>query len=145
VSNPERHIPRVRDLMTRDPMVVHPEDEAESLLTLFDEHDFNAFPVIDPEGNLRGVVTKSSLLRLFRSGGASATSAPTGPSALRVRDVMDTRNVSVEPTDNVDAIVRQMTRYHVRSVPVVERSGSRRRLVGMVSRGDFLRGLAQAT
>jgi CBS domain-containing protein len=127
--------------MARDPMVVRPEDEAEPLLTLFEEQDFNAFPVIDPEGNLLGVVTKLSLLRLFRSGGAAATSAPASPSALRVRDVMDTRNVSVDPTDHLDAVVRQMTRYHVRSVPVVERSGRRRRLVGMVSRGDLLRGL----
>ena len=86
--------------MTRDPMVVHPEDDAEPLLTRFDEQDFNAFPVIDPEGNLLGVVTKLSLLRLFRRGGAAATSAPAGPSTLRVRDVMGTRNVSVEPTDN---------------------------------------------
>jgi len=141
VSNPGRHVPRVQDVMTRDPMVVHPEDDAEPLLTRFDEQDFNAFPVIDPEGNLLGIVTKLSLLRLFRRGGAAATSAPAGPSTLRVRDVMDTRNVSVEPTDNLDAVVRQMTRYHVRSVPAVERSGSRRRLVGMVSRGDLLHGL----
>src|SRR5262245_20232403 len=125
--------------MTRDPMVVHREDDAAPLLGLFEEQDFNAFPVVDPEGNLLGVVTKLSLLRLVRSGGAAVTSAP----ALRVRDVMDTRNVSVEPTDGLDAVARQMTRYHVRSVPVVERSGSRRRLVGMVSRGDLLRGLTK--
>jgi CBS domain-containing protein len=129
--------------MTRDPMAVHREDDAAPLLGLFEEQDFNAFPVVDPGGNLLGVVTKLSLLRLFRSGGADVTSAPAGPSTLRVRDVMDTRNVSVEPTDNLDAVVRQMTRYHVRSVPVVERSGSRRRLVGMVSRGDLLHGFSK--
>jgi CBS-domain-containing membrane protein len=97
VSNADRHTPRVQDLMTRHPMVVHREDDAEPLLTFFEEQDFNAFPVVDPDGNLLGVVTKLSLLRLFRGGGAAATSAPAGPSALRVRDVMDTRNVSVEP------------------------------------------------
>ena len=138
MSDSHRHTPRVQDVMTRDPMVVHSEDDVGPLLTLFNRQDFNAFPVIDPDGNLLGVVTKLSLLRLFGPGG-TATSEPAGPSTLRVRDVMDTRNVSVEPKDNLDAVVRQMSRYHVRSVPVVERSGSRRRLVGMVSRGDFLR------
>ena len=44
------------------------------------------------------------------------------------------------PVDVVDAVIRQMTRHGVRSVPVVERSGSQRRLVGMVSRGDLFRG-----
>jgi CBS domain-containing protein len=56
-----------------------------------------------------------------------------------VRDVMDTRRVSVEPTDGLDVAVRQMTRHRVRSVPVVEPSGRQRRLVGLVSRGDLLR------
>jgi CBS domain-containing protein len=126
--------------MTRDPMVVHPEDDAGRLLTLFEKQDFNAVPVVDPDGDLLGLVTKPSLLRLLRGGSAAATTEAVGPSTLRVRDVMDTRKVSVDPADGLDAVVRQMTRSRVRSVPVVERSGSRRRVVGMVSRRDLLRG-----
>jgi CBS domain-containing protein len=56
---------------------------------------------------------------------------------------MDTRKVWVEPADNLDAVLRQMTRYHVRSVPVIERSGGRYRVVGIVSRGDLVRGSAK--
>jgi CBS domain-containing protein len=126
--------------MTRDPMVVRAEDDAEPLLALFEGRDFNAVPVVDPEGHLLGMVTKLSLLRLFRGWTAIGTTGAGSPSSLRVRDVMDTRKLWVEPGDDLDAVVRQMTRYHVRSVPVVERSGSRRRLVGVVSRGDLLRG-----
>jgi CBS domain-containing protein len=141
MSGADRHRPRVQDVMTRHPMVVHGDEDAEPVLALFEGRDFNAVPVVDAEGHLLGVVTKLSLLRLFRGGVAAATSEPARSSTLRIRDVMDTRKVSVEPTDDLDAVVRQMTRYHVRSVPVVERSGSRRRLVGMVSRGDLLRGI----
>jgi CBS domain-containing protein len=127
--------------MTRHPLVLRPEDDAEPLLTLFEKQDFNAVPVVDAEGNLLGVVTKLSLLRLLRGGSAAVASAdPARSAALRVHDVMDTRNVSVEPADDLGAVLRQMTRYHVRSVPVVERTGRRRRLVGIVSRGDLLRG-----
>ena len=32
MSNPDRHSPRVRDVMTTEPMVVHREDDAEPLL-----------------------------------------------------------------------------------------------------------------
>jgi CBS domain-containing membrane protein len=141
MSSADRHTPRVHDVMTRNPLVVHGDDDAEPLLVLFEGRDFNAVPVVDAEGHLVGVVTKLSLLRLFRGGVAAATAEPAGSSTLRIRDVMDTRKVSVEPTDDLDAVVRQMTRYHVRSVPVVERFGSQRRLVGMVSRGDLLRGI----
>ena len=129
--------------MTRDPMVVHGDDDPEPLLALFEGRDFNAVPVVDAAGDLVGVVTKPSLLRLFRTGSATRTAEVERPRSLRVRDVMDTRNVWVEPADDLDAVVRQMTRYHVRSVPVVERSGRRHRLVGMVSRGDLLRGGAR--
>ena len=71
MPSPDRHTPRVHDVMTRDPMVVHGDDDAEPLLALFEGRDFNAVPVVDAEGHLVGVVTKLSLLRLFR--GWSAT------------------------------------------------------------------------
>jgi len=139
MASADRHTPRVQNVMTRHPLAVHGDDDAEPLLALFEGRDFNGVPVVDAEGYLVGVVTKLSLLRLFR--GASATSARElePPRNLRVRDVMDTRQVWVEPADDLDAVVRQMTRYRVRSVPVVERSGRRGRLVGMVSRGDLFR------
>ena len=58
-------------MMTRHPLVVHGEDDAEPLLALFEAHDFNAIPVVDAEDHLIGVVTKLSLLRLFRGGRAT--------------------------------------------------------------------------
>jgi hypothetical protein len=125
--------------MTRLPTVVHGEGYAEPLLAPFEGPDFNAVLVVDTEGCLLGMVTKLSLLRLLQGRSAEAAEA-VAPLSLRVRDIMDTHKISVEPADSLDVVVRQMTRYRVRSVPVVERAGSRRQLVGMVSRGDLLRG-----
>jgi CBS domain-containing protein len=85
-------------------------DDAEPLLALFERQDFNAVPVVDGEGHLLRVVTKLSLLRLLRRGAASGTTEPPGPPGVRVRDVMDTRAVWVDPADALDAVVRQMTR-----------------------------------
>jgi len=126
--------------MTRDPTVVRDEDRAEPLLARLEGQHLDAAPVVDPDGQLLGVVTRRSLQRLLRSGSAIETTDRGGARNLLVRDVMDTRTVWVEPSDDLDTVVRQMTRYRVRSMPVVERSGSRRRLVGMVSRADLLRG-----
>src|SRR5262245_26840611 len=134
--------PLVQDVMTPDPMVVHEEDPAEALLVLFEQRDFNAVPVVDAERHLVGVVTKLSLLRLFRRVTGRGVADPGELPSLQVRDVVDARAVWVEPSDALDAVVHRMTRHYVRSVPVVERSGRRRRLVGMVSWGDLLRGLA---
>jgi len=108
----------VRDVMTPDPVVAHEEDPAEPLLALFEQRDFNAVPVVNAEGHLVGVVTKLSLLRLFRQVTGRGIADPVEPSSLRVRDVMDVRSVWVEATDALDAVVHRMTRHHVRSVLV---------------------------
>ncbi len=36
--------PRVRDVMTPNPLVVHPEQDAEPLLAIFESRDFNLNP-----------------------------------------------------------------------------------------------------
>jgi CBS domain-containing protein len=129
--------------MARDPVIVHGEDDAEPLLAIFEGHDLNAVAVVDAGGYLLGMVTKLSLLRLFRGGSATGTTETETPASLRIRDVMDTRKVWVEQAEGLDTVRRQMARHHARSGPVVERSASPRRLVEMVSRGDLLRGAAR--
>src|SRR5262245_43557132 len=143
MSSPAPDPSRVRGVMTTQPLVVHPQDDAESLLARFESQDFNALPVVEPVHHLVGMVTKLSLLRLLRGIGAKRTIDDPAPALLRVRDVMDTRNVWVELEDGLDVVVRQMTRHHVRTVPLIERSGGRHRLVGVVTRGDLMRGLSR--
>src|SRR5262249_24861643 len=99
--------PRVRDMMTPNPLVVHPEQDAEPLLGIFESRASNAVPVVDAEGNLVGVVTKLSLLRLLRPLAASPPTESGMPP--QVRDVMDPRAVWVPPADSLDAVVKQMT------------------------------------
>ena len=55
---------------------------------------------------------------------------------------MGTPTADVEPADPLTAVVDRMARHRLRSIPVVRRSGGTRTLVGIVSRGDLLKGLA---
>src|SRR5262245_51734899 len=139
MPEPGPHPPRVEDVMTREPVVVHHDDDPTPLLALFERKDFNAVPVVDTKGRLLGMVNKLTLLRLFRRDSTTRSAA-----SLRVQDIMDTRRVWVEPGDGLGAVVQRMTRYHVRSVPVVVRTGGRRQLVGIVSYSDLRRGTAGA-
>ncbi len=59
--------PKVREIMSVPVISVRPSTEAGELERLFDIHDFNAFPVVDEQGLLRGVVTKLDLLRVYRA------------------------------------------------------------------------------
>jgi CBS domain-containing protein len=130
----------VHEIMSASPVTVGPSTSVTELLALFDRHDFNAFPVLDDRGRLFGIISKLDLLELFLAGDPSA--AATGDlGATRVEDLMHHEIVSVEPRAPISAAGAMMVANNLRSLPVVERRDDRVILVGMVSRGDVLRGL----
>jgi CBS domain-containing protein len=52
----------VRDVMTTEVVTVEPWTPFKEIVTRLAEHRISAVPVVDPEGNLRGVVTEADLL-----------------------------------------------------------------------------------
>jgi CBS domain-containing protein len=61
---------------------------------------------------------------------------------MKVRDIMSTRVISIDPDANVLAAIRLMLQNHISGLPVINRSGA---LVGVVTEGDFLRRSETAT
>ena len=134
----------VYEVMTREPITVTPATPIGDLLSLFAQHDFNAFPVLDPGGALRGIVTKLDVLRLFRPDPALRIADYPTLSAAHVADIMRRGIVSVEPDDPLIVAADLMVETRLHSLPVVHRSGTVRNLVGIVSQGDLLRGVQAA-
>jgi CBS domain-containing protein len=120
-------------------VTVRPDTSISDLKALFERYDFNAFPVVDELGVLRGLVSKLDLLRVFRPdwrrGGVSSVLALW---AERVDDIMSRGIVAVEPDEPVETAVDLMIEARRRSLPVVERRPEGRVLVGMLSRTDLL-------
>lgn len=131
----------VWEAMTPSPVVVNPETTVAEVLGLFERHDFNAFPVVDAEGVLRGLLTKLDLLRLFRPDQSGLIPEFADVSGRRVEELMRHGVVTVEPDDRVAVVTDLMVATGLRSLPVVERSTGLPVLLGMLSRGDLLRGL----
>ncbi len=135
-------IGRVRDIMTSAPACVLPTTTIEELLRVFDAKDYNAFPVTDPSGELLGIVTKLDLLRALQP-----LVKLTTPQSLRLREktvesIMRRDVVTLEGADTIDAAANLMLETQLRSIPVIHRAMERpERLVGIVSRGDVIRGL----
>lgn len=128
----------VHEVMSPAPITVTSSTSVTDLLTLFDRHDYNAFPVLGPKGRLVGIVSKLDLLRLF------VTARP-GPrknnEGLCVSDIMEREVVSAAAEDDLVEAGKLMVRTKLRSVPVVHTRPTGPSLVGMLSRGDVLRGL----
>jgi CBS domain-containing protein len=59
---------KVSELMTPDPVLVHTNDDAESVAKTIAEKHHNHLPVVDDEGRLAGLVTRADALAALVSG-----------------------------------------------------------------------------
>ena len=127
--------------MTRTVQTVTRQVTMLDLETLFEKHDFNAFPVVEA-GKMLGIVTKLDFLRAF----AFTTSqiVPHFDELMRrtVADVMTEAVVHVEPAEPLTRVLQLMVYLRNRSFPVI---GPGRQLVGMISREDVMRALQETT
>ncbi|TNE40454.1 MAG: CBS domain-containing protein [Sphingomonadales bacterium] len=139
----------VRDLMTAPVVSVRESAPIVDALQLMLESKVSGLPVINDDNRLVGIVTEGDFLRRFElgtqtrhnrlaelfSGTAKLAQEYVRNSGRRVGDVMTRKVFTIESHASLDELVDMMTRHHIKRVPVVETS----RMVGMVSRSDFLR------
>lgn len=68
-DTPEKHEHLVKlnvgDIMTENPMTISPDYTIEDALLLFQKKKVGAFPVVDQDGHLRGILSVRDLLRAF--------------------------------------------------------------------------------
>ena len=112
--------------------------EAEAL---FAKHDFNAFPVVE-DGKLIGIVSKFDFLKAFAF--TTGQMMPQYDELMQrpVADVMTEGVVHVEASTPLTRVLQLMVNLKIRSFPVL---GADRELLGMISRGDVMRALGEAT
>jgi len=118
---------RVEDAMSTDLVTIRPDATVAEAEAIFEEHDFNALPVVDDDGRLVGILTKLDLLGAFRF-----TPDRVFPPYERIMH----RRVGEPLTRVLEILVR--TRF--KSLVVLED----RRPVGMIAREDVLRALRRA-
>jgi CBS domain-containing protein len=142
------------DIMTRDILSVGPETPVAEAIGLMLDNRVSGVPVIDEAGQLVGILTEGDLLRRGETG--TERHRPRwveilmGPGRLaseyvrthgrKVEEIMTRELVTVDPETLLDEIVGLMERHRIKRVPVLEGE----KLVGIVSRADFLRALAHA-
>jgi CBS domain-containing protein len=141
------------DIMTRNILSVGPDTPIAKAIALMLDNHVSGLPVIDEVGQLVGIVTEGDLLRRGETG--TERHRPRwveilmGPGRLaseyirthgrKIGEIMTRELVSVAPQTRLDEIVHLMERHHIKRVPVLEGE----KLVGIVSRADFLRMLAR--
>ena len=131
----------VEQYMTRTVTTVTRQTTMRELEKLFEQHDFNSFPVVE-QGKMLGIVTKFDFLRAFAF--TTGQMVPHYEELMRrpVGEMMTEAVVHVEPAAPLTRVLQLMVSLKSRSFPVI---GPDRRLVGMISREDVIRALKEAT
>lgn len=120
------------DVMSRPVLTVRSDDSIEQATALLATHNITSAPVVDPGGDLVGMVSESDLLR------SRVPAKPERPQV--VADVMS-KSVVVMPSDaDLADVVEAMLYNDVRSVPVV---GDDAQLAGIISRRDILQSMVR--
>lgn len=117
---------RALDIMTRPVRTIRADDSVEQAAALLSGHNITAAPVLDPAGDLIGIISEGDLLRAH---------ATLGPGGL-VADVMTRKVIAMPLEADLSAIAEAMLYNNVHSVPIVDESGE---VEGIVCRHDLLR------
>jgi CBS domain-containing protein len=131
---------RALDAMTRDPVTIGPGASLAEAEELLERHDFNALPVVGPDGKLLGIVTKLDLLRAFRFDDKHMFPPYEEIMARPVREVMVTNLTTVTPRSPLTRVLETLVQLRTKSLPVVEDE----KVVGMIAREDVLQALRRA-
>src|SRR3954452_23976551 len=132
----------VKDVMTTRVIWVKKDDTFGEVAAALREHRDSAFPVVDDDRKVIGVVSEADMLNkealidepgfvdgiLRRRDQAKARGITAG-------DLMTTAVVAVRPDDTVEHAAKLMYDRGVKRLPVTDEN---RRLVGIISRADVL-------
>lgn len=127
--------------MSSSPVSVSPATSVADVLVLFDRHDFNAFPVVDEGGGLLGIISKVDVLRFFLAAQEVSGDVEKVSNTTHIAELMGDQIITIGPNESILAAGALMVSTNLRSLPVIERGDRAPILVGMLSRGDVLRGL----
>lgn len=130
---------KVKDVMTTPVMAVRQDVSFKEMVALHRRYRVSAFPVVDDDKKLIGIVSEADLLAKEalsgEGGGMPHHREQAKADGLTAVDLMTRLAVTVTPDDTVEQAARLMYHLRVRRLPVVEAGGC---LVGIISRADVL-------
>jgi CBS-domain-containing membrane protein len=147
----EDAVMKVRDVMTKQVVSIDSEAPISLAIRLMLQKKISGLPVVDPAGNLVGVVTEGDFLRRAETG--TQYTPPRwleflmGPGPMArdyvkahgrtVSEVMTRDAKTVDEDTQLNDVVALMERNHIKRVPVLRG----KKLVGIVTRANLLRAL----
>jgi CBS domain-containing protein len=131
----------VSQYMTKNVMAIPPSMTLHELGALFENHDYNCFPVVEGDVCV-GIVTKFDFLKAFMFTTTQLVPHYQELMTCTVGSIMSKDVAYVEPEEPLTRALDLMIAMRARSFPVLEPG---HKLVGMISRTDLTRALYAAS
>lgn len=128
--------------MTRKVKTVSRDVAMRQLNDLFASDDFNAYPVVDDQLEVVGLVTKFDFLKCFALTLSSMVPRYDELMKRTVSDVMIHEYIYVGATTKLVRVLQLMVEHRLRSIPVMDTG---QHLAGIISREDVMRALRDCT
>jgi CBS domain-containing protein len=117
---------KVRDILTKDPEVVHPEAGISEAARKMKDHDIGMLPVCDGNRLVGSITDRDIAIR--------AVADKRDPSSTRVRDIMTAKVCYCFEDSDLEEAAQIMEEQQIRRLPVLN---AQKRLIGIVSIGDL--------
>jgi IMP dehydrogenase len=117
----------VRKIMTKNPLVAHPNDPVGEIASMMVEKEVQQLPVVE-DGKLVGMITAYDLWKHSRNHDDYETKI--------VRDVMTTRVIKITPKDKVGTAAELFMDQRFKTLPVVNLQNE---LKGVITAFDVIR------
>ncbi|MFN7020161.1 MAG: CBS domain-containing protein [Phycisphaerales bacterium] len=131
---------KAKDIMTPDPVCVTPATRIRELALVFEEHEISGVPVVDQQGKVVGVVSKTDLIRrcsegiddlppaylfeiLSEQGDAELSSEVMPEPLICVEDFMTEDPLTVAPDLSVGAVAKLMSDKRIHRAIVTDPEG----------------------
>ena len=142
------------DLMTKDPIVVHPETDIAEAARLLLEKNINGIPVVDEDNNLVGIICQSDLVAMQKKFPIPSvftlldSLVPLGSlsrldnevkkiAATRVEEAMTPDPLGVARDTSLEELAQIMVEKKFHTLPVLENG----KLVGVLGKADVIKTL----
>lgn len=146
---------KVKDMMTKEPLSVGPDDLVVYAAKILTERNFNGLPVVDKDRKLAGIITEYDLISrsdsmhlptlikilsdvgVYKKDTALVKDDLKKMLSLKVRDIMNTDPLTVNENAPIQELADLFAHHHrVNPIPVIDNEA---KLVGIVSRFDLVR------
>lgn len=155
---------KIKDIMVRKPVTLLPSETVKEAFEKFAAHNISGCPVINKDDNVIGIFTETDLLATLKTQhrevrmlyppyipvGISFVETKKQKEALsalreigttRIENVMKTAVITASPDDSIETALQLMVENRVNRLPIVED----KKLIGIVTRGDVIKGIYTKT